>query len=201
MADFMYADNLAGLEGEDDMGILEGLEGEELGARIRAGRRAQRTGRPVGVRMPAVHEGTPGVMPVRALMAPISGVPARGLRKSYLPMGSIAFVLAGLTSQPLTVQPQKPFRPTRVVFALTRTGASATGLVTLTDLSVGQNRQPAAAGAAPIDAFGPLAVDVDVDFDPANTSINVQSTIAITANPTTTDRVDIAGVLFGFMIG
>lgn len=198
MSDFQYADNLAGLEGYDDMGVLEGLEGEELGARVRAQRRMQQTrGRaalPAGAQR----------MPIQTLVAPISGVPSRGLRKSYLPMGAIAFVVGGVTTQPLTVQPQKPFRAMRVVFDATRTnaGGSAGGLLTMSDLSVGQNRQPAAQGNAPLGAFAPTAFDTDVDFDPANTSINVSAQLAISAAPTVVgDRVDISGVLFGFMIG
>lgn len=199
MAEFEYADNLAGLEGMDDMDILNGLEDAELGARVRAQRQVNR-GRGVAQRAQQSMQ----AMPVRALVAPISGVPARGLRKSYLPMGAIAFVVAGATTLPITVQPQKPFRPMRVVFDFTRSnaGGSANGLLTVTDISVGQNRQPAAAGAAPLGAFGPTAVDVDVDFDPANTSINVRADTAISAAPTVAgDRVDVAGVLFGFMIG
>lgn len=199
MSEFQYADNLAGLEGLSDMDVLNGLEDAELGARVRAQRSVNRGRMPF--QAPA---GLSQQAPIRSLVAPISGVPARGLRKSYLPMGAIAFIVGGLTSLPITVQPQKPFRPMRVVFDFARSnaGGSANGLLTMTDLSVGQNRQPAAAGAAPLGAFAPTAFDVDVDFDPANTSINVSAQVAISAAPTVAgDRVDVSGVLFGFMIG
>jgi hypothetical protein len=202
-----YATTLSGLEGLEGYGdedALAGLDVDELGARAKLRRRAQGGNRVAAQQLARQTAGRAGgvqAMPVGQLMAPISGVPSRGLRKSWTPMGSVIFAAASGTALPLTVQPQKPFRPTRMVFDTARTGATATGLVTLTDLSIGQNRQPAAPGAAPLGAFAPNSFDVDVDLDPANTSINVRADLAISVAPGAADTVAVSGLLIGYMIG
>lgn len=139
-------------------------------------------------------------MPLRQLAPQVAGVPQRGLRKTWLPLGAIAFVAGGGTTLNLVVQSQRPFRGTRLVFDFARTGATATGLLTLTQIVVGQDNQPAAQGAAPLAAFGPTAFDVDIDLDPTGPGINFTTTIAISALPAGADRVDVSGVLFGFNI-
>lgn len=213
MDPFTYATTLAGyngmegLEGLGDDDILGALDAEELGARARGRRVAQSGRRPMGINPAQLARATAGraggvqAMPVANLMAPISGVPSRGLRKSWLPMGQVTFTATSGTALNLTVQPQKPFRATRQVYTFARTGASATGLLTMTDLSIGQNRQPAAPGAAPLEAFGPNSFDVDVDLDPANTSINVVASLAVSAAPTMADTIAVSGMLVGYMIG
>lgn len=201
-----WATTLSGLEGLEGYGddALGMMDGDELGARNRVRRAAQRGNPMAAAQLARATQGRAGgvqAMPIAQLMAPISGVPSRGLRKSWTPMGSVTFTNASGTALNLQVQPQKPFRPTRQVYDLARTGATATGLVTLTDVSIGQNRQPAAPGAAPIGAFAAQAFDVDVDLDPANTSINVRADLAISAAPGAGDSVVVSGLLVGYMIG
>lgn len=199
-----FDSGLEGLEGYSDDDILGDLAADELGARARARRVAASGRRPNPAQLARMTAGRAGgvqAMPVGQLMAPISGVPSRGLRKSWLPMGQVIFGAASGTALSLTVQPQKPFRSTRQVYVSARTGATATGLLTLTDLSIGQNRQPAAPGAAPLDAFGPTAFDVDVDLDPANTSINVVASLGVSAAPGGADTIAVSGLLVGYMIG
>lgn len=201
LAAYGDVDTLAGLEGlaadsmEDQLAVLGALANEELGARYRA----QTRGRS---RVPLARgDGAPQRMPLRQLESQVRGVPARGLRKTWLPLGSLAFVVGGPTTQNLVVQSQRPFRGTRLVFAFTRTGATATGLLTLTQIVIGQDNQPAAQGAAPIDAFGANAFDVDIDLDPTGPGINFTATIAVSAAPTGAgDRIDVSGVLFGYNI-
>lgn len=202
-----YATTLSGLEGLEGYGdddILGAMDSDELGARARTRRKAQGGSRMAAMNLARQTAGRAGgvqAMPVSQLMAPISGVPSRGLRKSWLPMGQVTFTATSGTALNLTVQPQKPFRSTRQVYTFARTGATATGLLTMTDLSVGQNRQPAAPGAAPLEAFGPNAFDVDVDLDPANTSINVIASLATSLAPTAPDTIAVSGMLVGYMIG
>jgi hypothetical protein len=204
LAAYGDVDTLAGLEGleadsmEDQLAVLGALANEELGARYRAQMRGRQRSRP---QVPLARgDGAPQRMPMRQLESQIRGVPARGLRKTWLPLGALVFNAAGLATQNLIVQSQRPFRGTRLVFALSRTGATATGLMTLTQIVIGQDNQPAAQGAAPLDAFGPTAFDVDVDLDPTGPGINFTATIAISVLPGAADRVDVSGVLFGYNI-
>jgi len=180
-------EGMEGMEGDDEE-VLAGLMGEELGARRR--RRVAALIKATGVKR----------MPTRQLIPQVTGVPQRGLRKTWLPIGAIAFTASSGTALSLTASAQRPFRGTRLVFDFARTGASATGLLTLTELKCGQDAQPAAAGAAPLAAFGPTAFDVDIDLDPIGPGVAFVASVAISAAPTASDRVDVSGVLFGYQV-
>lgn len=200
LADYMNVDSLADLDGLDDLAVLGALGSDELGARYSAQRQmaiARTRGRPP---MAPGSQGGPMSMPLRQLQPQTIGVPQRGLRKTWLPLGAIAFVNAGATTLNMVAQSQRPFRGTRLVFDFTRTGATATGLLTLTQIVVGQDNQPAAQGAAPLGAFGPNAFDVDIDLDPTGPGINFTATVVISAAPGVGDRVDVSAVLFGYNI-
>lgn len=194
MADPTYIDTLAGEEGlegieGDDMEVLAALAGEELGAR----RRRQNAGM---VRRSASVKS----MPATQLISQVSGVPRRGLRKTWLPLGSIAFTAGSGTSLNMPASTQRPFRGTRLIFDFARTGATATGLLTLTECKCGQDAQPAAAGAAPLGAFLATAFDADIDLDPVGPGVTFLATVAVSAAPGAADRIDVAGVLFGYQI-
>lgn len=208
MADYVTTlaglSGLEGVEGDDDT-ILGDMTAEELGARATMRRRAQ-GGSPLARRIALQTAGRAGgvqSMPLQQLVAPISGVPSRGLRKSWLPFAAnLTFIsTAPANPQNLTVQPQKPFRATRQVYVVARTGATATGLLSLAGLDIGANRQAAGIGFAPLEAFGPTAFDVDVDLDPASTSINVVAQVQTSLVPTSPDNIVVSGVLIGYMIG
>lgn len=203
-----YVDALAGedgLEGLGDMGaddVLGELGIEELGARARSARKhagASRSQRQAAANVRAQSAS----MPVRALVSPIAGVPSRGLRKSWLPFSAVLTFISTAPANPqnLVIQPQKPFRPTRQVYTVGRTGATSTGLLSLTGLDIGTNRQQAGIGFAPLEAFQPNAFDVDVDLDPASTSITVTAGVQTTLVPTAPDNITVAGLLVGYMIG
>lgn len=193
----------------DDDAILGELAAEELGRRQRAARTAARTtpaqrARAMSLRTAASgRAGGPAAMPINQLVAPISGVPSRGLRKSWLPFQAAATFISTAPTNPqnLTIQPQKPFRPTRQLYTLARTGATSTGLLQLNGLDIGANRQQAGIGVAPLDGFGPTAFDVDVDLDPASTSINVTAQVQTSLVPTSPDNIVVAGMLIGYMVG
>lgn len=191
------------LTGEDEE-ILGEMSNEELGRRTRAARTAARTSpRQRDAAQAMRTKGGAGAMPLRQLVAPIAGVPSRGLRKSWLPFAAaLTFISTAPTNpQNLTIQPQKPFRATRQLYTLARTGATSTGLLQLNGLDIGANRQAAGIGVAPLEGFGPTAFDVDVDLDPASTSINVVAQVQTSLVPTTPDNIVSAGMLVGFMVG
>lgn len=215
MADIDYVTTLASLgysgiddlADDDDNTILD-MAAEELGRRARGARRSaaatpNQRAAAMAMRASGSRTGMPNSMPLRQLVAPIAGVPSRGLRKSWLPFAAaLTFISTAPTNpQNLTIQPQKPFRATRQVYTLARTGATSTGQLQLNGLDIGANRQQAGIGVAPLDGFGPTAVDVDVDLDPASTSINVVAQVQTSLVPTTPDNIVVAGMLVGYMVG
>lgn len=167
----------------DDIGSLE--IADYVGARRRARRGARRG------------EG----MPSRALVSRIPGRPEPGMRLQPLGMGSTAFTSTSGTLLQLTALPQKPFKGQRFIVDLTRTGATATGLVTIARLDVGADNQLPGSGAVSANAFSPLAVDANVSLDPATPGVSIIAQFNISAAPTTTDRVDIGATIFGTTFG
>lgn len=201
--DVEYADTLAGddddiegIEGDDEE-ILAGLMGEELGRRRRT--QLRRAVRPPPRRAPRQASMVQS-MPTAQLIPQVTGVPRRGLRKTWLPLGAVAFTATSGTSLVLTAQTQRPFRGTRMIFDAARTGATAVGLLTLNETKCGQDAQPAAAGPAPLGAFFAQAFDADIDLDPIGPGVSFIATVNISAAPTLTDRVDVSGVLFGYQL-
>src|SRR5688572_21124042 len=118
MANFF--DTLADL---DDVGTLE------IGD-VGAGRRPMRRG---GRRMTAPRGGR---VHARSLVSNIPGVSHPGARLQQLGLGATAFTSTSGTLLSLTASPQRPFKGQRLILDLTRTGASATGLVTVNQLNV-----------------------------------------------------------------
>lgn len=172
-----YINDLADI-GDDDMGSLE------LGFPFRRKRKSKRRG-----------------MPYRTLVPTVPGVPSAGLRLQPLGLGATQFNASSGTILTLSAQPQRPFKGMRLVLDITRTGTSATGLVTVTRLDVGTQNQLVASGPLAAAAFAATAFDVNLEMDPATPGITITVQIAITAAPAMTDVVDVAGVLFGAAIG
>lgn len=173
--------DLAGLDDDD----LSGME-DELGA-------ARRRYRPI-----AAHRGRSTA--VRRMVPAVPGVPPAAVRQYPLGFGAGAFIVGGATTLTLTARPQLPFQGNRLVFDVTRTnaGGTATGLLTITALSVGQANQLVSATALPAEAFRPDAVSVALALSPATPGIDITLTVVISAAPTAAgDRVDFSAMLIG----
>lgn len=170
-----YFNDLADL-GDADMGTLE------MGA---FRRRRKRRG---GINRRALIPGTPGV-------------PMPGARLQPLGLGATAFTNVSGTVLSLQAQPQRPFKGQRLVIDITRTGPTATGLVTVNRLDIGTSNQLVSSGALSAAAFTPQAVDVNLELDPATPGITITVQLAITAAPGVGDRVDVGGTIFGTAIG
>ena len=175
-----YFDDLADI-GDDDLGSLE------VGIR-NPFRRRRRSGGGRGV-------------PRRELIPGTPGVPMPGVRLQPLGLGATAFTAASGTILALTAQPQRPFKGQRLVVDITRTGASATGLVTITRLDVGTSNQLVASSALSAAAFAPTAFDVNLQLDPATPGITITVQFAISAAPAGADRVDIGATILGTSVG
>lgn len=183
-----YFDDLSDLD-LADIGALE--LADYVGARGRRGRgRRGRGGRP----------GRPSI-PRNVLVPKTPGVPMPGARLQPLGFGSTAFTATSGTLLQLQAQPQRPFLGQRLVVDLTRTGVSATGLVTISRVDVGTDNQLVSSGAISAAAFAATAFDVNVKFAPATPGVLITLQFNITAAPTMTDRVDIGATLFGTSVG
>jgi len=139
-------------------------------------------------------------IPARRLLPQIPGVPARGLGEQPLGFGATAFTAGSGTLLTLTASPQRPFRGRRLVIDLTRTGASATGLVTLTRIDVGVDNQLPGSGALAVSTFANNAVGVNLDMDPCTPGVNIVLQFNISAAPAMADRVDLAAALIGEVV-
>jgi hypothetical protein len=199
----MEFDDLADLEDVED---LEDMIGLEIGRRRRGGRgRGRGRGRAAAQRGMTRRGGggmfsSPGV-PARRLIPRVPGVPMPGARLQPLGFGSSAFTVASGTVLSLTATPQRPFKGQRLVVDITRTGATATGLITITRLDVGTANQLVSSGPLAAAAFAATAFDVNLELDPATPGILIVVQLAISVAPAAADRVDFAAVMFGTAVG
>lgn len=174
----------------DDLADLEDMVGSlEIGAPRRRGRLVRRGG------------GRRGGIPARRLIPRVPGVPMPGARLQPLGFGASAFTAASGTTLSLQATPQRPFKGQRLVVDITRTGASATGLVTITRLDVGTANQLVSSGSLSAAAFAATAFDVNLQLDPATPGILIVVQFTISAAPTMTDRVDFSATMFGTSVG
>jgi hypothetical protein len=134
----------------------------------------------------------------RRMLAP--GVNRPGERRQWLPLGRVSFTSTSGTTLLLRVNAQRPFRATRLLCAVGRTGASATGLVTVSDLRIGNDPQPALAGEMPVEAFAAESFATEVDLNSSTPGVEYLVNFLISAAPTTTDRVDVSAGMFGFTL-
>lgn len=138
---------------------------------------------------------------VRKISPVIPGVPSAGARNYPLGFGVALFGAATATSILLQASPQRPFKGHRLVVDAGRTGASATGLVTITALNVGQNNQLVSGEALPAEAFAANSFGTGLSLDPATPGITIALQLAISALPTGTDTVAVSAMLIGNTIG
>lgn len=186
-----------------DMGDVDGLDiGDaelindlaDVGAlRRRAGR-----GRQQMQRRPTLPTRS---MNARRLIPQVPGAPSVGLRLQPLGFPTIAFTAASGTALPATSRPQRPFKGKRLVVDLARTGATATGLVTVTEISIGTNNQQVSRNPVGAGSFSPLAYDTNMELAACTTALDITVGYAISVAPAAADRVDIATTLFGEAVG
>lgn len=135
---------------------------------------------------------------VAAALTPVMpGVPKEGARIEPLGFEAFAFTAASGTSLSKTTRPMKPFKGSRLVLDIARTGATSTGLVTVTQFVVGArnvlvNSQPIGAGT-----FAPDGVGIQLMLDEVTPGVEITLQLAISAAPGASDRVDIAATLIG----
>lgn len=137
----------------------------------------------------------------RALIPNVPGVPGAAMRLQPLGLGSTAFTATSGTILALSASPQRPFKGMRLIVDITRTGATATGLVTITRLDVGTDNQLVGSGAISASAFAATSFDCNLSLAPATPGVLITVQFAISSAPTVADRVDIGCTIFGSAIG
>ena len=117
-----------------------------------------------------------------------------------LGLGSVTFTATSGTLLSLSGQPQKAFLPKRLILDVSRTGTSATGLVTVNRIDIGADSMQVSAGGVgglPAAMFANVGVDLNIEFAPATPGILINVQLNISAAPTMTDTVVVSGGMLG----
>lgn len=113
-------------------------------------------------------------------------------------LGATAFTAASGTALPLTGTPLKTFKGRRLVIDFTRSGATATGLLTITTMMVGSvNQMPQGVTSLPVAAYGAQAINNGWSFSECPASVPISMGLAISLAPTAPDRVDVSALIHG----
>lgn len=164
-----------------------GDDEEYLGAPVR--RRV--AARSVAIARPVAHAAK------AQLAQPMPGVPKAGPRIEPLGFPILTFTNASGLTLVATTRPQKPFKGSRLVLDIARTGVGATGLISVASLKVGArdvlvNANPIGAGT-----FAPNAFGVELMMDEAVPGIDVVLTLTCSVAPGAGERIDVNGTVLG----
>lgn len=179
-------DELLGALDLGDINYLDALSDVGARRRVRRGRMAAYGGQ----RMMA-----------RRLIPQVPGAPAVGIRLAPLGFPNVTFGAATGTALSTTTRPQRPFKAKRLIVGIARTGATSTGLVTVTSLNIGVSNQFVGTGPISADAFGPGAFDANLELSASTTALDIVVGFAISAAPTTTDTVVCNATMIGEAVG
>lgn len=139
--------------------------------------------------------------PLSAVQPQLPGVPDRGGRVQPLGFENGAFTSAGPAVVTIRARPQRPLRGGRLVADFTRTGVTATGLLTLVQLVVATDGQLLSGDPISFAALSPNAFGVGVNLSPAAVGNEIFATVAVSALPAMADRIDFNLTLFGLTVG
>ena len=177
------------LAGYDDMGADD--DGD-MGARRRVARR--------------------GGWPARALPARPSAAPRRAALDAYqpdatgLPLDQIMPFTNGqftsaVTTLNLTGNPQRAFQPRRLVVDLGRVGATSTGLVQVTQFTIGADPQFVSTGSIPVVMFQATAVGIMLKPAAARPGITITLSLSLTGALTAPDVINVSAAAVGPALG
>lgn len=160
------------LDGEED-------DDEELmGRRVRFGRvaraRMRAGGRQISARKRTL------IRARKALVPAIPGAPGNALRGFALGFPIASFVSGGPTTIEVQASPQLAFKGARLVVVVSRSGATSTGLVTISTFLVGQRDQRVSGGALLAEAYAPNAFQTVMALDQATPGIDIRLGFTLT---------------------
>lgn len=110
------------------------------------------------------------------------------------PNGSFTAAIAALT---LSAAPQRAFRMRRLVIDFGRVGATATGLVQVTQLTIGADPQFVATGSIPAAMFASTAVGVHLKGNAARPGVTVVLALSVTPAPGAGDTILVSAAATG----
>lgn len=129
------------------------------------------------------------------LFSGLPGAPEAGGRVEPLGFGSFTFGPATAQTAQLTGKVNAAAKGKRLVISQAVVGAPG-ALVLLTSAFVGRANQVLGAQALPVEAFGPGAFGVDINWDPATPGIDIVLNFATTAVPAAMTSITVSPVLF-----
>lgn len=130
------------------------------------------------------------------LSQPMPGVPKAGPRLEPLGFPTFTFLPAAATVILQTTSPQKPFKGSRLVIDIARTGA-ATGLITVTRFKVGARDVLVNDNGIGAATFGANAFGVELMMDEAVPGILLTLQLTISIVPPAATQVDVAATVIG----
>lgn len=187
--DLVGDDDVLYLGDDDDLG-----DDDELGAAPRARRaRALGRGRP-NARLAAQLSRKAKAAAVLRDVNGMTGLPQRQAVIEPLGFTVVTFGAATGTTLQATATPQKPMKGSRLLIAEVRS-ATATGLVTLTSLKIGQREVLLSAQGVPIAGFANNAVGVSLALVEAHPGIIITATYVISAAPVMAETVTVGTMI------
>lgn len=122
--------------------------------------------------------------------------------RGYLGIGSVLFINGGATAASLIVEPQRGFRPERLIIARFNVGAASPALsCTVTGIFIGDMPQsPSIEQGAPTEMFSADATVSGIDFNKCSPGQKIQVNLAISAAPAAAETVRLALGMYGDML-
>ena len=137
----------------------------------------------------------------RALVPNVPGSPRPGAREWPLGFPVATFTAASGTSLSVTAQPQRAFKGSRLVVDIARTGATATGLISISRFFVGQINQLVSAQPVGAGSFAPNSFHTTLSVDPATPGVDITLTYDTSVAPTAPDQIDVGTTVIGLALG
>ena len=142
---------------------------------------------------------------LRGNVAPRPQVRQPGVRPTgkKVPLGipSVTFGAATGTSITVEVEPQRAYQANRLVLAILRTGASATGLVRVRSIKIGDVEQLPSSNPVSAEMFRADGVDLDLDLTECPAGVKITITVDTSAAPAGADTILVDPALKGRVIG
>lgn len=175
--------------GDDDELILAGYD--DMGARRRARRIAPaRPARPAAAPVAARRSA------LRAYQPDATGLPL----DQVMPFPNGTF-LPATTALLLQAQPQREFQPRRLIIDLGRIGAGATGLVQVTQFTVGADPQFVNTGSIPAAMFQATAVGIALKPAAARPGVTISLGLTVAPAPGAGESIVVSAAAVGPAIG
>jgi hypothetical protein len=138
----------------------------------------------------------------RRARKPTLRTPAAGptRKRGYVGLGFVTYGAAESGIKTLEVEPQRDFRPERLVIVVTPSSGAAPSVKMVEVVNVGVDPQSPSSNAAPIEMFGPLATHSGVDFAIVKSGQKFTVKVSIDTVPGGGENVKIAVGALGDML-